>query len=115
MRRLRTGFFAFFFGLAVVAPAQEAGQIVGSVHDQTGAVVPNVTVTATEAQTGFFRTTVSKAAGEYELRSLRPTTYTIQAEALGFKKTTQSDVRLEANQSLTLNLTLELGQVTESV
>jgi len=95
--------------------AQESGQIVGAVKDPSGAVIPNVTVTATEAQTGFSRTSVTNAAGEYELRSLRPTTYTVKAEASGFKKITESDVRLEANQSLTLNLMLELGQVTESV
>jgi hypothetical protein len=95
--------------------AQESGQITGTVKDQSGAVIPNVTVTANETETGFSRTAVSNSTGEYELRELRPTTYTVTAEASGFKKTTEANVRLEANQSLTLNLTLEVGQITESV
>ena len=95
--------------------AQESGQIVGTVKDPSGAVIPGVSVKAEEAQTGFSRTAVSNPSGAYELVSLRPTTYTVTVESSGFKKVTQSGVRLEANQSLTLNLTLELGQVTESV
>ena len=105
---------AIFLLLIGQIKAQE-GQIVGTVKDPSGAVIPNVTVTATEAQTSFARTAVSNASGEYELRSLRPTTYTVSAETSGFKKVTESNVRLEANQSLSLNLTLELGQITESV
>jgi hypothetical protein len=95
--------------------AQESGQIIGTVKDQSGAVIPNVTITATESGTNLSRTAVSNSSGEFELRSLRPTTYAVSAEAAGFKKVTDSNVRLEANQSLTLNLALELGQVTESI
>jgi len=104
-----------FLVLVGQTKAQESGQIVGTVKDQSGAVIPNVTVTATEAQTNLSRTAVSNSSGEFELTSLRPTNYTISAETSGFKKVTESDVHLEANQSLTLNLTLEVGQVTDSV
>ena len=114
MRLNFLGMSAIFLLLIGQIKAQE-GQIVGTVKDPSGAVIPNVTVTATEAQTNFARTAVSNASGEYQLGSLRPTTYTVSAEASGFKKVTESDVRLEANQSLSLNLTLELGQITESV
>jgi hypothetical protein len=106
---------AVFLLLTGQLNAQESGQIAGTVKDQSGAVIPNVTVTASEAGTNLSRTAVSNSSGQYELRSLRPTTYTVSAEISGFKKVTESDVRLEANQSLTLNLALELGQVSESV
>src|SRR5690242_12000419 len=62
---------------AAITLAQEAGQIVGVVRDPTGAVIPGVTVRAEESQTGFDRTAVTNASGQYELRSLRPTTYVI--------------------------------------
>src|SRR5262249_44739430 len=97
------------------AQAQDEGQIVGEVTDSTGAVIPNVAVTAIEPQTNFTRAAVTNASGHYELHSLRPTTYTITPEANGFKKITESGVRLEANQSLTFNLKLEVGQMNQSV
>ena len=95
--------------------AQEEGQIVGAVTDPSGAVVPGATVTASETQTNFARTAITDANGHYELHSLRPTAYSITVEAAGFKKITESGVRLEANQSLTFNLKLEVGEVSESV
>ncbi len=97
------------------ARAQDEGQIVGVVTDPTGAVIPHVVVTATEPQTNFTRSAVTDASGHYELHSLRPTTYTISAEAAGFKKMTESGVRLEANQSLTFALKLEVGAINQSV
>src|SRR5258708_27502857 len=83
---------------AAIATAQESGQIVGVVRDPTGAVIPGVTVRAEESQTGFDRTAVTNASGQYELRSLRPTTYVISAESAGFKKINESGVQLLANQ-----------------
>jgi hypothetical protein len=53
--------------------AQDVGRISGTVQDSTGAVVPGATVTATEAATGFARSTVSNETGTYVFPSLRPT------------------------------------------
>ena len=97
------------------ARAQDEGQIVGVVTDPTGAVIPNVAITATEPQTNLTRAAVTDASGHYELHSMRPTAYTISAEGAGFKKMTESGVRLEANQSLTFNLKLEVGAINQSV
>src|ERR1700756_83879 len=88
--------------------AQEAGQIGGSARDQTGAVVPGAKVTATEAGTGLARTTTSGSDGSYLLPNLRPTTYTILAEAAGFRSSRETDVILQANQSLTINIAMEV-------
>ncbi|HET9467691.1 MAG TPA: carboxypeptidase-like regulatory domain-containing protein, partial [Vicinamibacterales bacterium] len=95
--------------------AQATGQINGVVADNSGGVVPGVTVTAVEASTGIARETVTGANGRYSFPSLRPTTYEIRAELTGFRTVRQTDVVLAANQNLTLNITLELGDLSETV
>src|SRR5437879_4142514 len=102
------GGFSLLFG-------QEAGQIVGSLHDQTGAVIPGAKVTATEAGTGLARTATTGSDGAYILPNLRPTSYVLSAEAAGFRSFRQTDVQLLANQSLTINIGMEVGAVTETV
>src|SRR2546425_4485116 len=95
--------------------AQEAGQIVGAVTDTTGAFIPGVAVKATEAATGYERTSVSREDGRYLLPSLRPTRYEITAEVPGFRTFRRVGVELLANQSLTLNITLQVGDITQTV
>src|SRR5882724_10290676 len=97
------------------ASAQDAGQIVGAVRDQSGGAIPNVTVTATETGTGFTSTVKTGSEGQFVFPSLRPTVYVIGAEASGFRRFRESSVELQANQSLTVNITLEVGAVTETV
>src|SRR6266581_4480355 len=103
--------------LMVVLPAsaQDAGQIVGAVRDPTGGTIPNVTVTATETGTGFTSTVKTGSEGQFVFQSLRPTNYVISAEASGFRAFRQTQVQLLANQSLTLNIPIEVGAVTETV
>ena len=83
--------------------------------DNSGGVVPGVTVFAVESGTGISRDTVTGANGRYSFVSLRPTTYEIRAELAGFRTVRQTAVVLQANQNLTLNITLELGELSETV
>ena len=101
--------------VALPASAQDAGQIVGAVRDPTGGAIPNVTVTATETGTGFASSVKTGSEGQFVFQSLRPTNYVISAEASGFRRFRESAVELQANQSLTVNITLEVGAVTETV
>ena len=101
--------------LAGTAFAQGAGQITGVVADNSGGVIPGVTVVAVESETGIARETVSGANGRYTFPSLRPTTYEMRAELPGFRAVRQTGVVLQANQNLTLNITLELGELSETV
>jgi hypothetical protein len=107
--------FAALIVMVTAALAQEAGQIVGSVHDSTGGAIPNVTVTATETGTGFASSVKTGSEGQFVFQSLRPTSYVISAEASGFRRFRQPGVELQANQSLTVNIPLEVGAVTETV
>ena len=93
--------------------AQEAGQITGAVSDSSGAVIVNATVRATEIKTGFVRTTVTGSDGLYAFPGLRPAGYEIVAETSGFRSFRRSGLELLASQSLTLNITLDVGAVTE--
>ena len=95
--------------------AQQAGQVVGVVTDSSGAVIPAASITATEVGTGFARTTTSGPDGNFVLTSLRPTEYELSAEASGFRTFRRSGIGLLANQSLTVNIMLEVGAVTETV
>jgi hypothetical protein len=112
-------YIAFALGsmvfLATHLFGQQAGQIVGVVTDSTGGVVPGATVKATEALTGFVRTIMTGTDGQYVLPSLRPTQYEVTAEATGFRTFRRTGIELAVNQSLTLNITLEVGAVTETV
>src|SRR5262245_33441155 len=101
--------------LAVSALAQQAGQIVGSITDTKGEVVPGATVKAIEVGTGFARTAITDSDGRYVLPAMRPTQYEIAVEAKGFRNFRRTGVGLLANQSLTINVTMEVGTVTETV
>jgi hypothetical protein len=97
------------------ALAQSTGQINGALTDTSGGVIPGATVAAIESATGLRTDTVTGANGRYSFPSLRPTTYEIRAELTGFKTVRRTDVTLQANQNLTVNITLELGDLAETI
>ena len=100
---------------ASLAHGQGFGSIVGTVKDPTGAVIPNAKVTATEAGKGFERTAITDSSGYYILGSLRPAEYNLSVEAKGFHTYDQKGVSLLADQTLTANVLMQVGAVTESV
>jgi hypothetical protein len=85
------------------------------VTDSDGAAVPNSTVTATLVETGRQINATSNAQGNYVLNSLQPSHYTIRVTATGFQTYQQNDVLLEANQTLTVEAHLAVGQATQTV
>jgi len=107
---------ALAFALFAAAPAlAQTGQINGVVTDNTGGVVPGALVKALEIATGLSRETASGADGRYTFPSLRPTTYDISVELSGFKPSQRKGVLLQANQNLTVNFSVELGTLAETV
>src|SRR5262249_16991239 len=83
--------------------------------DQTGAVLPGATVTATNLETGGQIVGVSDARGEYRLASVPPGKYRVQAELAGFTTVVVSSVELLVGQNATLPFSLKLAQVTETL
>src|SRR2546427_2336440 len=95
--------------------AQATAQIIGSVKDQTGAVLPGVEVTATQTATGARRTAVTDETGSYTLQNLPIGPYTIEAALPGFKTYIQSGIVLQVGTNPTVNAVLEVGQVSDQV
>jgi len=92
------------------------GSIVGTVKDVTGAVVPgaSVTVTSTE-KNAVIRTTTTGSEGDYVASLLPVGHYSVAVEVAGFKKAVQTDIELHVNAKLTINFTLEVGNVSQQV
>lgn len=91
------------------------GGLRGSVTDAAAAAVANARVTLIDQATGLSRNTLSNAVGEYVFSSLTPATYTVVVEAPSFKKFERRGLIVSAQQFLTLDVRLELGQVSESI
>ncbi|MCI0421407.1 MAG: TonB-dependent receptor, partial [Acidobacteria bacterium] len=91
------------------------GTITGVVTDSSGAVLPDATVTATNDKTGLSRQAMTNSSGNYIVPSLPPSTYTLSAELKGFKKVVRSALHLQVNQSLRVDMTLEVGELTQTV
>jgi hypothetical protein len=93
---------------------QETGQITGSVTDQSGAVVPNATVTVTRGATMAVRTVTTGNTGEFVVTNLLPATYTVKTVAEGFNAVEQ-DVVLHPGAKVGLDIKLEVGKTTTVV
>ncbi len=87
--------------------AQGFGRIVGTVTDPSGAVVVNASVTATQQGKGFSRTTNTNGEGYYVLDSLRPAQYDVTVELNGFRTFLQKGATLLADQTLTVNVSIQ--------
>jgi len=93
----------------------QTGQINGNVFDPQGAVVPGSEVTITNQSTGASRMAVTNDEGRYQFLQVPPGLYTVSAALVGFKTTEITDVHIVVDIPATLDLTLELGEVTEVV
>src|SRR5436309_2310839 len=87
----------------------------GTVSDATGALIPGVTITATNIATGIVTTVTSNEAGAYQFASLQTGTYRVSAELTGFQTRTYSDVVLGVSQQVRLNFTLQASAVAQAV
>src|SRR4029453_9822132 len=95
--------------------AQATAHVSGAVQDESGAVLPGVEVTATQTQTGISRMTVSNEIGIYTLPNLPVGTYRLEAALPGFRTFVQNNIALEVNANRTINISLQVGQVSEQV
>src|SRR5215471_5865073 len=103
-----------FFLLSGLAAAQSfQGTLRGRVTDPNAAVVPVAKITVTDEATGISRYTLTSDQGEYFFAAVTPGSYTMHAEAPGFKRMEQRGVVVSTQSAVTLDVKLELGQVTE--
>jgi hypothetical protein len=96
--------------------AQEVtARLAGTVTDPAHAVVPEAAVSATNVSTGVVTRVTSDAAGNYVFPQLAPGTYSLSIEKSGFATTVMSGITLNVDQKATVDVVLQVGQVTQSV
>ena len=108
-------FLGLFLCLGLPLLGQTLGDISGQVTDPSGAGVPNSAVTLTNTATNAVRTAESSGDGLYTFNSVPPGVYNIKVEHPGFRTVSSTNVQVQVQQSLRLDLTLQVGQVSETV
>jgi hypothetical protein len=107
-----------FLGLAAAGRIRaqvSTAELAGAVADPSGAAVSGARVVATNAGTGVTREASSDASGRYLFTLLPPGTYELSVEAQGFRRVVQSGLVLEVNQRAQVDLTLQVGSVSETI
>jgi len=109
--------FVLFFigGQLCLAQTSNQGVIVGTVKDETGSVVPAVSIKVTNIETGISRTVQSDESGNYRVDFLPPGSYRIEAEVTGFRKALISQVVVQVSEILRTDINLVIGEISEVV
>ncbi|HEV2762650.1 MAG TPA: carboxypeptidase regulatory-like domain-containing protein, partial [Pyrinomonadaceae bacterium] len=105
---------ALAFALPLFAQEFRAS-LTGHITDPAGAAVPGATVKVRSQQTGQESTATTSEDGSYNIPSLLPGMYTVTVEAAGFKTASSENLELHVNDKATLDLALEVGQVSDVV
>ncbi len=114
-------FLTRFLGLgllvAVASLAQDVtGSIAGTVTDPSGAGVPNAKITVTNTdRNAVIRTVTTDSGGNYSAPLLPIGTYSLAVTAAGFKTSNHTGISLDVNDNLTVNIGMQVGQLTESI
>ena len=109
------GFIILLLTALPVAGQEFRGTIVGRVTDITGAVIPGVTVSITNEGTGQTVKLTTNESGQYAAPLLQAGKYRVEADMSGFKHFVQENVELRVNDRLQIDVTLQLGKVTETI
>jgi len=108
--------FAFACGVATPAMAQTTnGVISGIISDAQGGVLPGVTVTARNADTGLSRTVVTEGDGRFRLAALPPGRYELKTELAGFGSVDVPAMTVTTGTEITRNITMQVQGLSESV
>jgi hypothetical protein len=113
--RLAFGLLVALLCLSSVARAQDTGTFTGTVHDSTGAVVGGAEVTISNPSIGLNKPVTTNADGDWVVPYLPAGTYDIGVTAKGFKKYSAKGVTLRVGQKARVDVTLEVGAITNEV
>ena len=91
------------------------GSIVGTLTDETGAVVPGAVVTVKNTSTGLSRETTSDETGHYAIQNLLEGAYDLSVNASGFKPYTQTGVEVSINSVTRADIRVQVGAITDQV
>jgi hypothetical protein len=87
----------------------------GVVADPTGAVIPNTVAKLVDEQKGFSFAATTDATGRYLMRSVPPGSYKLTVLAQGFQPQEQTGIKVDVNQNVTINFTLQVGATSQTV
>src|SRR5437867_2952484 len=122
-QRAKCVLLAFLVGAFLLAPMSVQrlhaqvlyGSVVGTVTDQTGAVVPGAMVTMTNVQTGQSREAISDDGGNFSILNVLEGTYDLSVKLTGFRNYLEKGIAVSINTVRRVNVNLQVGQVTETV
>jgi len=100
---------------ALLCAQSDRGTITGTVADQAGAMVPNVEVVLVNLDTAVERRGLTTDTGNYTIAQVPAGLYTVTVEKTGFRKFTQTGVRIQVAQTVRVDISLQVGATTESV
>jgi hypothetical protein len=109
------GVFALLIMAGIAAAQTSNGTLVGAVTDQTGAVVPNVEVSAVSPQFGVIHKAVTDSAGTYRIEGLQPGIYNVTFTSAGLAATRVGSVTISGSVTTTVNSVMQLGTVQTTV
>src|SRR5687767_8110470 len=112
---LSFGVLSLLLSTTVALAQLSTAQLSGRVTDESGAVLPGVTVTATQTDTGFTRSDVTDGNGSYVLSNLPPGPYRLEVSLTGFRAYVQTGIVLQVAASPVINAVLSVGALEESV
>jgi hypothetical protein len=93
----------------------DTAALVGTVRDSSNAVIPGVTVTATQTATGVSLSAVTNGQGEYVFSNVKIGAYTVTAELQGFRRAVRQNIDLHVQERIEVDFTLAVGSVSEEV
>lgn len=96
-------------------PQSYTGRILGTVTDQSGAVISGATVVVTDVQRGIARTLTTDQSGEYAAPDLQPGVYKVHISAKGFKTAERVNIQLEVAKDLRIDAALQPGEISQTV
>src|SRR5580692_1634435 len=110
---MRMGWLLIF--LSAAAWGAVGGSITGTVRDPSGSVVPNANLTVREVDTGLIYRTQTNETGYYTLPVLPVGHYELDVEVPGFRSYHRKDIVLDTNSALSLDVSLQVGDTSETV
>jgi hypothetical protein len=114
-RAVLRGLLPLLLAVACLRAQRDLGTITGTITDPQGSVIPSAKVTITEDATALSYSVVTSETGDYARPALKPGTYTVTAEAPGFRRVAQQNVVVTGGDRVGVSLTLPVGDIAESV
>ena len=115
MVRLARVVSVFLFFCALALAQFETSEVVGTVRDPSGSVIAGATVTLKNQDTGIEAKATTDENGNYDFLNVKVGRYTITVEQAGFTRFTTTDVRVDVNARQRVDVTMQLGNVSEAV